>query len=360
MRIIVVLLVIICVFLFAGLVQDEPGKWTALQDGNRIALRVNGQEVTRAEFQKMLLEYKERSFLEELVDHLLLEQAAAKAGISISDEKIRKQAIDAMMDELADCGNDVGEFKEALALYGSTVEEREKALVKETKWELLAEELVKKERTSEANMKALFEKRFPGTAGRIAKVYHILISADEMRRQLTTRLGYLERRSKIASADEKKDVISEIARLKKKMEAWKDRNSKEAADEAVKKLRSGGDFAAVAAEFGAGYTAEKYDMGWVTRQWVFKLLAPIIFDQLKAGEIAEPVQSRYGFHVVKLIDVKDVSELKYKEVRPYLQDELMTTVANHHEIVGLKAKLRKEASIERPLLQAAERDESGK
>jgi hypothetical protein len=308
----------------------------------------------------MLLEYKAQSFLEELADQILIEQAAAKAGVNVPKEEVEKRAIDTMMSELAECGNDIGEFKKMLRLYGCTLDDRRKTLVREMRWRVLAEELVKKERASAKNLKSLFEKRYPSTAGRLAKVYHILVSADEMRKHLSVRRDHLERRLQVASGIREKAIASELADTKKKLKTWEKRNSKDAAAEAVKKLRSGEDFATIAGEYGAGYTAESYDMGWVTRQWVFKLLAPVIFDQLKKGELAEPVQSRYGFHIVKLVDTRDVSELKYEEVQPYLLDELSSAVVEKSEIAGLILKLRKKAEIERPLFQPAGRDGSGK
>jgi parvulin-like peptidyl-prolyl isomerase len=354
------LMVLVCACLVVCLAQEEPGDGPAPRAGGEVALRVNGQEVSRAQFRNLLLEYKERSFLEELVDHILVEQAAAKAGISLSEREVDKRVIGIVMDELAECGNDLDKFGRTLQLYGCTVDERKKALRRELKWTILAEELVRRERSSEEKLKELFEKRYPRNAGRVAKVHHILISAEEMRRGLTAREENLERRSKVASEAGKKDIAAEQESLKKKLKAWEGRNSKEVADQAVKRLRSGEDFSAVAAECGAGYTAETYDMGWVTREWVFSLLAPIIFDQLKVGEVGEPVQSRYGFHVVKLVDIRDVSKLKYEEVRPYLKDELSSSVVSKAEIAGLIARMRQEARIERPMFQNAGGDGSGK
>lgn len=360
MRAAATLMILVCVCLVVCLAQEEPENRQALQAGSEVALRVNGQDVSRAQFRKLLLEHKERLFVEELVDRILVEQAAAKAGISLSEKEIEKRAVDAVMDELAGYDNDLGEFRKTLELYGYTVDERRTTLVRELKWRLLAEELVKKERISEERLKEVFEKRYPRTAGRLAKVHHILVSADEMRRELSARQENLECRSKIASAAEKEDIAAEQQLLKEKLKAWEGRNSKEVAGQAVKRLRSGEDFSAVAGEFGAGYTARSYDMGWVSREWVFKLLAPVIFDQLRVGEVGEPVQSRYGFHIVKLVDMKDVSELKFEEVRLFLKNELSSTDVSKAEIAGLTVRLRQAAKVERIMFQAAGKEGSGK
>lgn len=337
------LVVVACAFVFAQ-DQKQPA------DG-KVVLRVNEQEVTAADFQALLAEHKARDFMEELVDLLLIRQAAKKAGVTVSDAEVDKRQEDLLLQELALYDNDFKKMEEELQRYGYTLEDRRRSNAHKTRLLLLAEKLVKSERTAEESVKSLFKERYPKTAGTVAKVYHVLISTDEVHRYISNRMSQLKLKLRIASAAQKEKISEEIAGLKEKAKKWESLSSRKVADEIVKKLRGGGKFAELAREYGAGYTAENFDMGWVTRQGVFELLVPAVFDRLKPGEVAEPIQSRFGFHVVKLLGLKEVSELKYEDVRPYLLDELETRAVNNHEIRHLVIELREKAKIERPGLR---------
>jgi parvulin-like peptidyl-prolyl isomerase len=331
----------LCVIVLAQ--EEQPAA-----SGSEVVLRINGEEITRAEFEAALIRDKSRRFMEELIDLILLQQAAKKAGVAVTDEKLEEWLEFLLLQELAKYGNDLEKLKDGLKLRGYTFKEYKAVIAREARPKLLVEKLITKERITEENMRKLFEQRYPKDAGRIARAYQILISTNKMHDGILSRLSYLKYRFQVASAKQKEKISTEIAQLKEKLEEWKKLNSRKVADKVVKKLREGADFAEIAKKYGAGYTAESFDMGWVARQWLFRLLVPVIFEQLKPGEVAEPVQSRYGFHIVKLIDIKDVSELKYEEVRPYMLDELSTRVVSKHEIEHFMLHLREKAAIERP------------
>ncbi len=330
----------LCLIVLAQDAQQPTG-------GGGVVLRVNAKETTRAEFEKLLFECKAREFMEELVDWLLVQQAAEKAGVTVSGKEVTERQNELLLQELAHYNNDLKELEAELKRYGYTIEERKKNNAYKTRLLLLAEKLVKKKRASDENMKALFERRYPKDAGRIARVHHILVSTEEMAHGIAREISRLKCELRIASAEQKQKIDMEIAGLTEKSQRWKKLNSKDVADEVVKKLRAGENFAKIATEYGAGYTAESFDMGWVPKGALFNLLVPVVFDQLKPGEVAEPVQSRFGFHIVKLVDIKDVSQLKYEEVQPFLLDEEERRHVDGHEIGHLVQHLREEAKVER-------------
>jgi parvulin-like peptidyl-prolyl isomerase len=330
---------VVCLFALAQDVK-RPGP-------SDVVLRVNDGEVTSAEFDELLKERKAREFMEELVDCLLVEQAAEKAGVTVSQDEIEERQTELLLQELSFYDNDVAKLRAELERYGYTIEERNKQNAQRTKFLLLAEKLVRKGLLQDENVKKLFETRYDKSQERVARAYHMFISKAEAERHIESRLAYLRLRAAVATDRQKEQIGKETAELRERLELWKDLNSRTVAEDMVRRLREGEDFEKLARRYGAGYTAEDYDMGWVSRKMVSEVLVPVIFEQLKPGEVAEPIQSKYGFHIVKLVEVKDISELKYEEVKPYLVDELSTRVVTKGELAELMAHLRSEAVIER-------------
>ncbi len=77
------------------------------------------------------------------------------------------------------------------------------------------------------------------------------------------------------------------------------------AEEIYAKAKAGADFAALAKEFSQdGSASQGGDLGWFSRERMVKPFSDAVFDQAKAvGEIVGPVQSQFGFHVIKLTGI---------------------------------------------------------
>ncbi|HKR10982.1 MAG TPA: peptidylprolyl isomerase [Pyrinomonadaceae bacterium] len=87
-------------------------------------------------------------------------------------------------------------------------------------------------------------------------------------------------------------------------EADADKQNKAKADEVLKRLRGGEDFAKLAAEFGSDGTKDKGgDLGWFGPSDMDPDFSKAAY-ALKPGEISEVVQTRFGFHIIKLEERK--------------------------------------------------------
>jgi peptidyl-prolyl cis-trans isomerase D len=77
------------------------------------------------------------------------------------------------------------------------------------------------------------------------------------------------------------------------------------AQEIYGKVKAGGDFAALARQFSEDTSAKSGgDLGWFSRQAMVKPFADAVFDECKAaGDVVGPVQSQFGFHVIKLTGI---------------------------------------------------------
>lgn len=92
--------------------------------------------------------------------------------------------------------------------------------------------------------------------------------------------------------------------LAKHPEADVDKQNRAKAEEVLKRLRAGEDFAKLAGEFGSDGTKDKGgDLGWFGPRDMDPDFSKAAY-ALKPGEISDVVQTKFGFHIIKLEDRK--------------------------------------------------------
>ncbi len=103
--------------------------------------------------------------------------------------------------------------------------------------------------------------------------------------------------------------------------------TKEEADEAIKKLDEGADFEELAKELSTGPSAaDGGDLGYFVKGQMVPEFSDAAFG-MKVGEYTkEPVQTQFGFHVIKVEDRRESEPLSMEEVKPYIEQELKRNV----------------------------------
>ncbi len=114
--------------------------------------------------------------------------------------------------------------------------------------------------------------------------------------------------------------------------------SEEEAKEIKKKLDQGGDFAALAKEKSTdpGSAPRGGDLGFFTKDRMVKAFSDAAFS-LKVNEISKPVQSPFGFHIIKVVETKDAKN--FEELAPAQLQNIRGTMIND-EIDQLKEKAK--------------------
>lgn len=106
--------------------------------------------------------------------------------------------------------------------------------------------------------------------------------------------------------------------------------TKEEADDLVKKLADGADFAALAREFSTGPSGDSGGaLGWFGAG---VMVAPF-FDavaMLNVGEVSDPVETQFGWHVIKLIETRTQDIPSFDEVREALEQDLRSQKFEDH------------------------------
>lgn len=111
---------------------------------------------------------------------------------------------------------------------------------------------------------------------------------------------------------------------------------------ALEKLNKGGEFEALAKELSIGPTAERGgDLGYFTEREMVPEFAEAVFKAKKGTLIDAPVKTQFGWHVIKVEDVRKKPKPTMDQVKPLLQADLRRQV-----LEDLLKKWRGNAKIE--------------
>ncbi|MCX7327419.1 MAG: peptidylprolyl isomerase [Hyphomicrobiales bacterium] len=108
------------------------------------------------------------------------------------------------------------------------------------------------------------------------------------------------------------------------------------------RVRQGEDFAKVAAELSRdpGSGKEGGDLGYFTQDRMVPQFGAVAF-QLKAGDVSEPVQTQFGWHVIKVEDKRSKPLPKFEEVKGEIETYLVRK-AQQDIVMGLRGDLKLE------------------
>ena len=111
---------------------------------------------------------------------------------------------------------------------------------------------------------------------------------------------------------------------------------------ALARVRQGEDFAKVAAELSRdpGSGKDGGDLGYFTQDRMVPQFGAVAF-QLKAGDVSEPVQTQFGWHVIKVEDKRSKPLPKFEEVKGEIETYLVRK-AQQDIVMGLRGDLKLE------------------
>ena len=93
-------------------------------------------------------------------------------------------------------------------------------------------------------------------------------------------------------------------------------------EEIQEKIKAGEDFAQLARTYSEGpSSAQGGDLGYFERRKMVKPFSDAAF-RLQPGEISPIVKTRFGYHIIKVVDRKPETKLAYEEIKPRLVDSL--------------------------------------
>jgi len=252
-------------------IKDEP---KIITDKNIVAI-VNGQKIPRQELYNLLFDAYGEEALEILIRRTIIYQTAQKEGISVTNSEI-EQKLKTLVNNEIDASmrayriKDRADFEKELAKNGINLAH--------------VEEKISKKMRKQAELEVLTEKI-------IAKT--ITITEEELQKTYDEVYG------------EKIDASQIVFKTRRE------------AEDALKKLQSGADFATLAKN-------ESIDRASAVRGGKMQPFSPkdsmgIQVAHLKVGELSDIIKMDYGYHIIKIANKKAASNKGFKTVRGELE-----------------------------------------
>ena len=167
---------------------------------------------------------------------------------------------------------------------------------------------------------------------------------DEIRKQLLTRM-VLQKKVDQAANDDALMALYDLEKDKYAQPQLKARHilvkTEDEAKALIKKLEKGADFAKLATENSTGPTKDRGgDLGWFRPADMVPEFSKAVQD-MKKGEFGKtPIQTQFGWHVVKLEDTKEAEAPSFEELKPLLKQRVTQVT-----IEGYVNELRSKADI---------------
>ena len=263
-----------------GQAAENPARASTLAEvAPEVVATVNGKDLSRDQLGALMFSLYGRQTLETLITQEAVRQEAERQGVTVTPEEVEafgRARVQEQLDEQArrmgakDLSDLVARSKSSAAQVEALRRNAEEALRPFVAPELLARKLMAREVTvSDADLRAEFDRQHG------PKVKFL---------QIVTR-------------------------------------TKPEAEEIVKKLALGADFAALARELSQDRVSARKggEMDPLSRG---TLLGDAAF-ALKPGQVSAPVQSPDGFHVVKLVEVLPAAGTAFDEVKEALRADLV-------------------------------------
>lgn len=293
---------------------EEPSKVLARANGVPITVKQVEDEINRAVsrtlYHREVSPEKREEFRKEAIERLIEKelgyQEAKRQGIKVDREKIEER-----VGEMKKKFPSEKAFNEALKKNGLTIKKYEEALEREL----------------------LVEKIFRAEVEEKAKIGDV-----EVREQ------YEKNKNKYRELEKIK--LRHIAIMFDPSKGREDKDrAKKKADEILGRAKAGEDFSALASETSEDvYKVKGGELGYVHRGRMEPELEKTAF-ALKTGEIMGPVETEYGYYVIKLEDRKPEKQFSFDEVKAEIRKELERKAKEERKTAWIKS-MREKAKIE--------------
>lgn len=158
----------------------------------------------------------------------------------------------------------------------------------------------------------------------LASTYLKLEVADKVAKELTDKdfETYYKSRQEEFKIPEQVKARHILVRLEKNASEADQKKAREKAEDILKKLKAGEDFAKLAAELSddPGSKAKGGDLGLFSRGRMVPEFEKAAFS-MKPGELSEPVKSPFGYHIIKVEEKKEALSQPYEKVKDKVKEK---------------------------------------
>lgn len=232
-----------------------------------VVAKVNDKEITKEELYDYMVSQNGAEALDSLISEKIVETEIEKEKIVVSDEEIQKS-----LDEMTEYYGSEEELNNAIKSFGYTMDDIKKNITTNLQLEKILEPYIT---ITDEQVQAYFEanKESLNQAEQV-KASHILVE------------------------------------------------TKEVADEVKTKINGGADFAELAKEYSTDTSSAKGGaLGYFGRGQMVPEFEDAAFS-MKVDEISEPIETEYGFHIIKVEDKKEAKQAVFEDLKDTIKGTL--------------------------------------
>lgn len=305
MRKLIVSLVCLVLTLF------QPDAFSAEKEqSSDIIATVNGKNITQEMLVIRLKNFTDtapetlnairQEIIDQLITDILLEEFIDKQGLIVTPEEIEREVVQIRNNISGSQKNAFQSLEQILVSIGSNIDEFKKSV----KYSIALEKYFRN-KFDDKTLKNYFKENKDIFDGGSVKVSHILIDTRNMKTQ-----------------EEISHALEQIKNIKSEI----DRGA--AFDEIAKKYSN-----CPSAQNGG-------NLGFIQRKGNFAESFLDTAFSLKVDQVSEPVQTEYGYHLIKVTEKKEGTNIQFEDVREKVRIGMLDA-----EILKLLDRLRKEAKI---------------
>ena len=373
-----------------------------------VIAEVNGQELTAGEFQRryatQVQAYRtayganinaqmlkqlgiEQQILQQMVDEQAALAEAQRQGIKVSDEELAQQIF--AIPGLQENGKFVGEATYERILQSQnppmTKSEFEENLRRNmmidklraalTDWMAVSDAEIDREFTLrnekvKLQVVALTADKFRGQVtvtdadvstyfdahkaeyrkGEQRKVKMLLLDRDQIKAKMTVPPADIQRTYNDNITQYQTPEQVRASHILLKTEGKTEADVRKQAEEVLKQVKAGGDFAELAKKYSEddGSKVNGGDLDYFTRGRMVPEFETAAFT-LQPGQVSDLVKSQFGFHIIKVVDKKPATTRSIEEVKPQIEDQLKFELTDRQiatRAVDLATKLTTPADLD--------------
>lgn len=293
--------------------QKKTTEAKPIGDSKKVVATINGESITKAEVERVLERFKnqlppdriasvEKQIIDGLIAQKLFLQFIKENKVAISDDALKTE-LDKVRDDIKlNPGLQGKSLEEVLESHGSNIEDLKRDITISLSLEKYFADTV-----SDAKIKDYFEKNRQIYDGTEVKASHILVDTRNMQGE------------------------EDLAKAKQKIEKVK-----------VEIAEGKKDFAKLAEEYSDCPSSKKGgDLGYFARKGqMVEPFAEAAF-ALKVGEVSDVVTTQFGYHIIKVTDIKKGEEVDFNELKPEIKLDILKQNAD-----SLLDRLKRQAKIE--------------
>jgi parvulin-like peptidyl-prolyl isomerase len=297
----VALLACVVVLWTAGPANGEDAKLS------RPAAKVNGQVIPESAVERVLRRVSpedrdkaRKDILDFLIDLTLVDQYVIQQGFTVSEEELQAR-LKEVKEELGKTGRDYATILKSLMI---SEEEFKQQLLATIRWEKFLES-----KATDKQLIEFFVVRKDWFDGSKVRARHVLIAVPEdadakTRQAAQAKITALKKQieGRIAERSAKLDPkLDPLRRAEAQLEIAEEVFAEAARDSDCPSKKNGG------------------ELGWFPRRGVMaEPFAQAAF-ALKPGEMAGPVETQFGYHLILCTGREPGKEVKFEEIKPFVR-----------------------------------------